>query len=57
MCFMYGLSLAIRPQTRSITTATVGGALASYLATAFSPIIKVISQMGRFCQSHKNTHS
>lgn len=57
MCFMYGLSLAIRPQTRSITTATVGGALASYLATAFSLIIKVISQMGRVCQSHKNTHS
>lgn len=59
MSFMYWLSLLRRPWTGSVTTATVRGTLAlyGYLATAFSPAIKVISLMGnKFVRAVAHTH-
>ena len=57
---MHGLSLPRRPWTGSITTATVRGTLAlySYLATAFTPTIKVISLMAStFFRATTHTHT
>ena len=54
VCFKYWLWLPWRAWIESLTTATVGGTLAlySYLATAFSPAIEVISRLGYVCQNH-----
>ncbi len=60
ICFLcYWLSLPARPWTGRVTTATVRGTLAlySYLATAFSPPVKVISRMANTFVRATHTHT